>query len=514
PSEAILEPNPVTENPPHGFVWPIAPTYTCSKLDRRYRRGYFYYTTISSQSNVKIAEIDRLSRIANPPGISPAGYDAEARKFLMDPIQGMIQLPVGIPLVALVDGEPTRSLTMTCLHTLKSVLEYWEGPRIVELSNIVWDNMWGTNGSVPFFKLDGLKVNARSQELKPDRADASYTLASTKEEGKGNQGPLHPGVQSHNPEYLHRSGSLFSTIHEIIGLVVPLCLSKLEWDVWMFRGDDLNVMTFGGLRPGLTGLQFNCSSENGGGFTLRLSIGAKQGYWHVDFKDAAGRWTLLIIMLQLPPGSNAGDFLQARCGAYARVEVGSDGRVMFYLVIKGNDLHCSTSPSVHAEALHDFIAFLNEKMRYSGCENRAVLVNYPNHAAFYKDSPCAIWEDLGFGNRSMVPESFHSYIDEGFPLLGSFDDYKNRIWRENYMMSYNASRELGIEPSRERPSYINLAGESVQMLPLPFDPEFDAIEVHRLRSMAFHLEETSSLYLLSMTKPMFREAQNKAREDN
>ncbi|KAJ7584522.1 hypothetical protein C8J56DRAFT_1053976 [Mycena floridula] len=195
---------------------------------------------------------------------------------------------------------------------------------------------------------------------------------------------------------------------------------------------------------------------------------------------------------------------------YARVKVAAEGKVVFFLLLKGNDLHSGSSPSINSDALQSFLNFLNEHMRYAGCENRAVLIPYPNHAAFYKDTPCTVWENLGFGNRTMVTESYHTYVQDGYPLLGPYTDYMNRIWREGYMMQYNAARDLGLEPSRDRPFYKDLNKVQHQMRPLSFDPEYNADKVHELRSMAIHQEENSSFYLLSMTKPMFREAQAKA----
>ncbi|KAJ7584523.1 hypothetical protein C8J56DRAFT_1053977 [Mycena floridula] len=262
PDPAPLEPNPVLHKPPHGFVWPIAPIYERNEhLDPRYRCGYFYSTNISSASDDKEAEMARLSKIATPPGVEPIGYDTVEQKFLMVPVEGMIELPVGIPLVGHIDGDPSRSVTITCLHTLDSVMAYAEGPQINILSRQLWDEMWGTANKIPFFKLDGLMGNYRSAELQEDRADGSYTLGSSFEEGRGNQGWLHPAVQSNNPQYLHRAESMLSIIQQLIRLIVPLCTSKLEWNVWEFRAEDLNVMTFGGLEPGLTGLQMNVSSS-------------------------------------------------------------------------------------------------------------------------------------------------------------------------------------------------------------------------------------------------------------
>ncbi|KAJ7582431.1 hypothetical protein C8J56DRAFT_1055490 [Mycena floridula] len=68
-----------------------------------------------------------------------------------------------------------------------------------------------------------------------------------------------------------RTESMLSIVQQLTQLVVPLCTSKLEWDVWEFQAEH-HVITFGGLEPGFTGLQMNLlSSRNGGNLTLSRS---------------------------------------------------------------------------------------------------------------------------------------------------------------------------------------------------------------------------------------------------
>jgi hypothetical protein len=96
--------------------------------------------------------------IRMPPKVAPTQFDVHACKFVAEPIPGMVKLPLGIPLVHHVNGDLKRPVTIVCAHSLDTVLQYKEGPRLMELT-------WGREKSdidpgVPaIFVLPGMQTN-------------------------------------------------------------------------------------------------------------------------------------------------------------------------------------------------------------------------------------------------------------------------------------------------------------------------------------------------------------------
>jgi hypothetical protein len=58
-------------------------------------------------------------------------------------------------------------------------------------------------------------------------------------------------------------------LHRLYRLIIPLCISRFEWDMMEFHGYENNVVTFGGLEPGPTSCQTN-SSSSANSFDLHL----------------------------------------------------------------------------------------------------------------------------------------------------------------------------------------------------------------------------------------------------
>ncbi|KAK7461698.1 Chromobox protein 5 [Stygiomarasmius scandens] len=507
-----LLPNPSKSKPPEGFTYPVAPIYTL-RPDKRFRRGYCYSTSVSTAYDDKLAEADHLYHTRTPPGVDPVGYDPVRQTFIMAPVEGMIEMPPGVPFTVLLDNVPDREITVACLHTLQSLSHYgMEFPKIADLTAALWKETFGTKTTPPIWHL-GFKPNKRSAAPVEGKADGSYSLAATVGEGQGN-GVVQPVSQINSPEATIRLHRLLTCLHQLYRLIVPLCISKQEWEVWNMRSNDLNVVSAGGLLPAFTSCQLNVSSGNSGG-SLAEFIGDLQGKWHVDAKDDPNSWTLVIGMLRIPPGSATGDFLHARCGLYARVWPDQNGHVYFFFLFKGNDLHSGTAPKTEPDAWKDFIAKteLDGLYQQVGEENRAVYVLYPSRAAFQRDAGMAMTRRNGFGNEegvaSRVKEKLQSFGDNGFPCLGNWDDMKNRLGWERYMHAYNMARDTGTIPDQTLPTYTNLSDQTVSIHPLPFDPEVDAAWVNYMRGLFRNLHENNLLYLLSMTKSAFKVAQEK-----
>lgn len=300
PTHDILEPNPVKTPDPTPLCFPRAPTYTLnSEADPQYRRGYYYSTTITLTEESKAAEAERLYKVATPPGVRPVGYDKQSKSYTMTPVEGMIEMPAGVPFVVCVDGDKDKSITVACIQTLDSMSGYPEHPRISQLFNEVFDLTWGTANTEPIFRLDGTKLNLRSQQEKADCYNGSASHDITVEEQSS--GYVQPASQAITDEAAVTQLKLLVRLAELYKLIVPLCISKQELDVRNFWNIDVNALCCGSLHSGFSGLQKNVSSSFRGG-SLALILGILTGAFHVDWNDDPNGWTLLIGLFRLPPG--------------------------------------------------------------------------------------------------------------------------------------------------------------------------------------------------------------------
>ncbi|KAF7368061.1 hypothetical protein MSAN_00872200 [Mycena sanguinolenta] len=160
-----------------------------------------------------------------------------------------------------------EAVTVVCVHTLETVNAYEEGPEIRDLAKRLVDLTWGQDlsGDRPFrhgiFELPGMKVNLRSKHVDSNApaGDGSFNLASTHGEGEG-PGHFGPAVQTNTLEAAATIMSILKILHRLYRLVMPLCISRFEWDIMESSGYENNVLAFGGLDPGPPSCQVNSSS--------------------------------------------------------------------------------------------------------------------------------------------------------------------------------------------------------------------------------------------------------------
>ncbi|KAK7453247.1 hypothetical protein VKT23_011923 [Stygiomarasmius scandens] len=444
----VLVPNPIITPAPAPFHYPNSLEYTRNEnIDPRFRRGYCYTNSVTVVDKERQAE--RLYKIVTP-----------------QPVEGMIQLPPGFPFAVILDNNVTKLITIACLQTMDSLSQYTEFPVIDRLVKQVWAESFGTDTAPPITQL-GLKANKRSGPVQQDHADGSYSVGVTVGEGQG-LGIVQPSSQVNTPEGSSSIQRLLSALHELWRLIVPLCVSKQEWDVWNFRAEDMNVYCPGGSKPAFTGCQINVSSSSGGG-SLEDAIGHVQGAFHVDFNDDQNGWTLIMGLIRIPPGSAIGDFLLARPGLYARTETDSSGLTTFFLLFKGNDIHSGSAPKTDSEAWTEFLKTLISLYKSVGEENRIVYVMYLSRTAFHRSGGIAFsdWNPFrnNAGTSSKVKEQPHTFAKDGHRLKG-YDENKKWLMREAYMGEYNQACDLGINlPSL--PSYTPLLSQSPSPYPSP-----------------------------------------------
>ncbi|KAJ7752178.1 hypothetical protein DFH07DRAFT_960614 [Mycena maculata] len=265
PDVEKLVPAPAVPKPEFGS-YPQAPEYTLNaELDRSYRRGWRYAAPFWTFNREQ--ERERMLEIRMPPNVAPTRLNMHTRSFVCDPIPGMVQLPLGIPLVHQVNGDPKRAVTVVCAHTLTTLAQYKEGPQIAALVPRLMELTWGRepsgdNPGLPaIFEHIGMKTNLRSKvvNLSKFKNDGSYNLASTHGEGEGH-GHFAPAVQTNTPEAAVAIKEVLQILHRLYRLVMPLCISRFEWDMMEFNGYENNVVAFGGIEPGPTSCQGNASS--------------------------------------------------------------------------------------------------------------------------------------------------------------------------------------------------------------------------------------------------------------
>ncbi|KAF8156469.1 hypothetical protein K438DRAFT_1986728 [Mycena galopus ATCC 62051] len=263
PAHDKLEPAPSMKAPFIGY-FPQAPVYMLnSERDRSHRRGWRYAAPFYTSDREE--QKQNMLNVRMPDNVAPTHFDTATRSFVASPIPGMIRAPLGIPLVHHIHGDAKRAVTAVCVHTLETVMQYPQGPEIHELARQLVDLTWGQDpsGDRPLqygiFEIPGMKTNLRSKHVgNAPAGDGSFNIASTHGEGEG-FGHFGPAVQTDTAEAAPIK-SILKILHRLYRLVMPLCISRFEWEFMELNGYENNVLAFGGLEPGPTSCQVNSSS--------------------------------------------------------------------------------------------------------------------------------------------------------------------------------------------------------------------------------------------------------------
>jgi hypothetical protein len=275
--------------------------YFC-KHDPGYYRQYVYAANFDPTEKQK--EKADVVKVVTPPEAYvdvARDFDPATGRFRVADIPGMIRMVAGIPYAVDIDGDERKRLTIACLHTLDTLQEYPEGPRIAELTSQLFSATWGDSGAVIRSLLDlPIIPNDRSGPLQAGRKDGSYSLANTVSGGQG-KGTAKPAVQVDDPEVKAQLAIILAILNELYSLIMPACVSKNEWDTTQYISHLLNVLPMGGPCRGPTSVQANISSLINA-ISLETAIGLLQGSWHPDKHDSITRLTLFILLLKLKKG--------------------------------------------------------------------------------------------------------------------------------------------------------------------------------------------------------------------
>ncbi|KAF8161920.1 hypothetical protein K438DRAFT_1776201 [Mycena galopus ATCC 62051] len=175
----------------------------------------------------------------------------------------MVKIPIGIPLVYLIDNDPDKAMTAVCIDTLDSFNAYEEGPHVAVLMPRLMELIWESPTTTPLFKLEGITLNRRSKT-----GVKSGTLQGLDGSYKGFHGwargrAEHWKCFSRFTDKIVRGSGQHQEI--IAGSSHPLLVDHaslhlpLEWQMAEFNDPFNNVVAFGGLDPGLTSCQGNNS---------------------------------------------------------------------------------------------------------------------------------------------------------------------------------------------------------------------------------------------------------------
>ncbi|KAK7021470.1 hypothetical protein R3P38DRAFT_2527025, partial [Favolaschia claudopus] len=256
--------------------------------------------------------------------------------------------------------------------------------------------------------------------------------------------------------------------------------------------------SFGGLLPGCTSCQMNVSSD---GFDLAHFIGSHQGAWHTDIGDDWTRWTLVTMLLNLPPGSDPGAFCLGRCGLYVRE---ADAWIVF-LVFRGNDLHSGFAPTTPPVAVED----VNKLVNAAG-PNRVVYVSYPSRVATTRAGSMSMSPPTNFWNSGSMSaaktEQRHFTDTSSTQIFGGLETKANRLAREAAYSFANALTHSGIQLDitltdlMQRMTYRCDNGQTKTIGPPPFDITHQAVEMNRWwRFYEWH-RNLCNKYLIRITK--------------
>ncbi|KAJ7045949.1 hypothetical protein C8F04DRAFT_1066822 [Mycena alexandri] len=512
----VHEPAP-SKTPPANCWYPQAPSFHLEE-NLGYRRGKVYWSNFYVEDK-SIVRRHALCTI-NPPDIE-ATFD-ERGVFIEKPLPGMTRQIMGIPYIQRVNGNPHHTITVAVAQTSNSLERFGNGisTRVKVLEKELFILMFGSNpngppeDSIPALYNLGLKRNDRSSKPPPGSTskDGSYSLAATVEKGQG-QGCFQPAVQNSTPLAQQLIGRALTIVHELQQLIMPCCISKFEMEMIRFITDYNNIFVFGGLGPGATGLQLNVSS---GLRDLLLSIGELQGRWHTDYGDEDSMWSMVILMLKLPPGSDPGPFMLGRFGLYIR----ETGLLIIYLVFRGNDLHSGYHPSYRPENQKAWIDKEAVEAAYDMCapEQRCVLVPYATRVGVSRSAEVSVTPPVTFMNMGApVLHKLHSrtFAEHGKPLLGSAHDRYTRLGREITWAFANALEHAGLTFDGpltnlfQQLKYKDDEGNECTVGPPPFDlsVEEDARAVTRKRGLYAWHKQLSQKFLVPITKDMYRTVQ-------
>ncbi|KAJ6494123.1 hypothetical protein C8R47DRAFT_398636 [Mycena vitilis] len=494
---------------PDGYSYPLAPPKFSLVPDHRYRRGFAYFSNFRLADKTLLRQ--RLLCTINPPNIEPklCGQD-----YIAEPLAGMIQMPLSVPFIQRLDGDPLNTVTCAVAHSSASLEMFGIKPEVQKLEQQLYTLAFGSNPrrtdqpSIRALCSLGLKPNDRSaKNLGKDSRTGSSSLGATVGKGEG-RGVFLPAVQTATPEASLLIGDALKIIHKLQQLIMPCSLSKFEYEMSKWYMTENNVFVTGGLGPGATSVQQNVADRGKG--SLADKIGFVQGNWHTDPMDAFVYFTFGILMLKLPPGSDPGPFMFGRCGLYVR----ETGVLILYLVFRGNDLHSGYSPSSDGTRLKEWLDLesLEALVDLISPENRIFFVAYPSEVGMSRVASVSVVPPVFFMNQG-APVSHKlrqkNFAQHGATVLGDAHARANRLGREIWWGAFNAFKVAGLKLDMSPDELFALTkyrdekNEFRALDPPPINIERDADSVRLMRGYFAWYRIQSEKYLIRISRSAY-----------
>ncbi|KAJ7828528.1 hypothetical protein B0H13DRAFT_2117596 [Mycena leptocephala] len=516
PVEPILKPPPLQLGdppPPDNFLYPKAGIFTLKKTSA-YQRGYVYAAPYYREKLLK-EDHYRMLRVVPPPQLSPS---LDGKQYIHHPVPECVQMVPGVPFVFELEGDPNEHHTIGAVHTLESLRHEPDFDEILDDTILVAKGLRGCRrvGDVDeVFPITHwpIRTNDRSPSDVPNGSKAgSYNLASTLFKGNG-PGVVLPAAQVDTPEFTGQVSIVLQCLSRLRRRLLRKTLSKYEYDSTEFNSDDMNVIGFGGLKPNnATSTQLNLSPI----WDILAKALGLQGSPHPDVRDDETRRTYFLLLLSLPPNSDAGAFLLARAGLYVR-ELDAWAIHIFF---DGTDIHTGIGATTTLSK-SEFQQWVEGDLETAWKQSelgRMGVVQYAMRSAHNRDTYLSMTPSVRFGNFGPEqPVKVRDFATHGQEILGGQEAWANRMGREiiydfwNKLQHCNLDLGTDIGDLLKSISFKNDEGRSINLQQLPFHPIHNAEEVASKRAQFEYLRLRCASMRIYIEKHQFLDFRQRLR---
>ncbi|KAJ6596545.1 hypothetical protein B0H10DRAFT_2441881 [Mycena sp. CBHHK59/15] len=496
--------------PPKNFMYPKVATFTLKKTCA-YQRGYVYTTPY--YLNAKDDDYARMMRVVIPPQLYPRNIEEQ---YVHDAVPECVQMVPGVPFAFEIEGREDELHTIDAVHTFESLRhekDFWD---IYKDTVLVAKGLRGcqpSGNSDEVFPIADfpIKTNDRSPANVPDGCKVgSFNLANTLLKGIG-RGVVLPAAQVDTSEFSGQISTVLQCLGRLRRRLLRKTLSKYEYEATKFNSDDMNVVGFGGLElNNATSCQLNMSAL---WQSLVKALGI-QGGEHPDSKDEETRKTYLLLLFNLPPGSDPGAFLLARAGLYLR-ELDTWALHIFF---DGTDIHAGAGGETTL-SVPQFQQWVETELETAWKHSelgRMGIVQYAMRSAHNWDTHMSMTPSVRFGNVGPeLPANVRDFATHGQEILGGQEPWANRMGREiiynfwNQLQLCNLDLEIDIDTLLQSITFNNSAAERIHLKPLPFHPKRDAEAIALKRGHFEYLRQrcaSKHIYIEKWQFLQFRQA--------
>ncbi|KAJ7753655.1 hypothetical protein DFH07DRAFT_1061439 [Mycena maculata] len=233
------------------------------------------------------------------------------------------------------------------------------------------------------------------------------------------------------------------------------------------------------------------------------------------------RKTYLLLLLCLPPGSDAGAFLLARAGIYIR-ELNTWAIHLFF---DGTDIHVGAGATT-TQSVPEFKEWVESELEMAwnaSVLGRLGIVQYANRSAHLRDAYMSMTPPVRFGN--FAPDQHHlsrqrDFATHGQEILGGQRSWANLMGREaiyafwNTLQLCNLDLDTDLDDLIQSIKYKDSSGNSVPLESLPLHPIRDAKRIARSRGHFEYLRQQCAGIRIYIEKHYFLEFRERLRTED